>query len=187
MGHHTFDAERAATLEDAGRRYRYVSREELLWALALDGTETVADLGSGTGFYTDDVAARAGHVYGVDIQPAMHDYYREKSLPDNVELVESDVATLPFADDALDAAVSTMTYHEFASDDALAELARTIRPGGRLVVADWSAGGEGEAGAPLTERYDLDTVTRALAGAGFEMELATDRPETLFVAAVRDE
>jgi ubiquinone/menaquinone biosynthesis C-methylase UbiE len=187
MGHHTFDAERAATLEDAGRRYRYVSREELLWALALDGTETVADLGSGTGFYTDDVAARAGHVYGVDIQPAMHDYYREKSLPDNVELVESDVATLPFADDALDAAVSTMTYHEVASDDALAELARAMRPGGRLVVADWSGGGEGEAGPPLTERYDLDTVTRALAGAGFEMELATDRPETLFVAAVRDE
>lgn len=69
MGHHTFDATDAANLEDAGRRYRSVSREELLWALALDGTETVADLGSGTGFYTDDIAARAGHVYGVDIQP----------------------------------------------------------------------------------------------------------------------
>ncbi|MDZ7745699.1 MAG: methyltransferase domain-containing protein [Halobacteriales archaeon] len=186
MGHHTFDAEQAATLEDPGRRYRYVSREELLWKLALDGTETVADLGSGTGFYTDDVAAKAGHVYGIDIQPAMHDYYRQKTLPDNVELVETDVASLPFADDALDAAVSTMTYHEFASDDALTELSRAIRPDGRLVVADWSTDGEGEAGPPLTERYGLGDVTDALQSVGFKIELAASRPETLFVAAVRE-
>jgi len=186
MGHHTFDAANAANLEDAGRRYRSVSREELLWALALDGTETVADLGSGTGFYTDDIAARAGHVYGVDIQPAMHDYYREKGHSDNVELIESDVATLPFEDGTLDGAVATMTYHEFASDDALDEIARTVRRGGRFVVADWSADGAGEIGPPLAERYGLDAVTEAVRDAGFGIELAADRPETLFVAAVRE-
>ena len=56
MGFHTFDAEKAGRLEDAGRRYQSVSREELVGALDLTGAETVADLGSGTGFYTDDVA-----------------------------------------------------------------------------------------------------------------------------------
>jgi protein-L-isoaspartate O-methyltransferase len=67
MGYHTFDADRGDKLKDAQRRYRFFSAEELLWALSPDGDETVADLGSGTGFYTDDVAPAVDHVYAVDI------------------------------------------------------------------------------------------------------------------------
>jgi predicted TPR repeat methyltransferase len=77
MGHHTFDAGKAAKLEDAAARYRSVSREELLWALDPTGTDAVVDLGSGTGFYTDDVAPHVDRVYAVDVQEAMHDHYRE--------------------------------------------------------------------------------------------------------------
>jgi ubiquinone/menaquinone biosynthesis C-methylase UbiE len=185
MGYHTFDAARASDLEDAARRYRYVSREELLGALVLDGTETVADLGSGTGFYTDDVAPHAERIYGVDIQAEMHGHYREKGVPENVELVESDVANLPFGDGELDRAFSTMTYHEFAGERALAEVARVLRPGGRFVVADWSAEGEGEAGPPLDERFDADAVVSGLRDGGFEIEGRAARPETLFVVATR--
>lgn len=68
MGHHTFDAARADKLEQPERRYRFLSAEELLWALALSPAHTVADLGSGTGFYTDDVAPHAADVYAVDVQ-----------------------------------------------------------------------------------------------------------------------
>lgn len=56
MGHHTFDADGADKLERPERRYRFFSFEELLWALALSPEDTVADLGSGTGFFTDDIA-----------------------------------------------------------------------------------------------------------------------------------
>ena len=66
MGHHTFDADSADKLEKSEQRYRFLSAEELLWALALSPEHTVADLGSGTGFYTDDVAPHAAEVYAVD-------------------------------------------------------------------------------------------------------------------------
>jgi ubiquinone/menaquinone biosynthesis C-methylase UbiE len=186
MGHHTFDVSRAESLEDPAARFEYLSREELLWALALEGGETVADLGSGTGFYTDVVAPPAGPVYAVDIQPAMHAFYREKGVPPNVELVTAAVGELPFEDDHLDRALSTMTYHEFVSADAIAELSRVLESDGRLVIADWSAEGSGESGPPLDERETAASATAALGEAGFHIAFEATRPETFLVVAVSD-
>ncbi|MFB6308083.1 MAG: class I SAM-dependent methyltransferase [Haloarculaceae archaeon] len=186
MGYHTFDASRADRLERAERRYRHLSAEELLWALDPGAGETVVDLGSGTGFYTDDVAPHAGEVYAVDVQPAMHDYYRSKGVPENVTLVTTEIGDLPFAADTVDAAVSTMTYHEFASPDALAEVLRVLRPDGRLVLVDWSADGSGDAGPPLDERYTVDSAVEHLREAGFEIDHSAARPETFVVIATTE-
>ena len=183
MGFHTFDVDRAERLEDPDR-YRWVSAEELIGAVEPAGDDVVADLGSGTGFYTDDVAPHVDSLYAVDLQAEMHEFYREKGSPANVEFVESDVADLPFADGALDAACSTMTYHEFASDEAVAELARVLRSGGRLAVFDWSADGDGEAGPPTDERFGVDDAAEALKAAGFDVVQATTRTETFALVAL---
>ena len=186
MGFHTFDAEMAAELERPDR-YRWVSAEELFGAVTAGPDDraaaTVADLGSGTGFYTDAVASHVERVHGVDGQAEMHAYYRDKGVPENVDLVESDVSDLPFADDAIDAAFSTMTYHEFASDDALAELARVIRPDGRLALFDWSAAGDGAHGPPAGERFAASDAVAALEAAGFDVLRSSERTETFAVIA----
>jgi hypothetical protein len=78
-----------------------------------------------------------------------------------------------------------MTYHEFVSDDALAELARTIVDGGRLVLVDWSANGAGEAGPPTGERRSLADAREALENSGFAVTEGTERPETFHLAATR--
>ncbi|WP_256300107.1 class I SAM-dependent methyltransferase [Haloarchaeobius salinus] len=182
MGFHTFPIDRADALEDPSR-YRYCSREELVAALALDGGETVADLGSGTGFYTDDVAPFAAQVYAVDVQAEMHELYREKGMPENVEPVTAPVDDLPLDDGALDAAFSTMTYHEFAGEGALEELHRVLVPGGRLVTVDWTGSGEGESGPPREERFDAADAVAHHEEAGFTVERADERPETMLLAA----
>lgn len=184
MGFHTFPIDRADALEDPSR-YRYCSREELLELLDPQPTDVVADLGSGTGFYADDVAPFVGTLYAVDVQSAMHDRYREKGLPDGVEPVTSAVDTLPFEDDALDAAYSTMTHHEYAGSEAFAELARVLGPGARLVTVDWSADGSGDSGPPLDERFDLADAIGQFEDAEFDVEIARDRPETFAVVARR--
>ena len=183
MGHHTFDADRADKLEEAERRYRYVSGEELLWALAPDPEDTVADLGSGTGFFTDVVAPHADTVYAIDIQEAMHDHYAEKGIPKNVEPVTTGIEELPFEDGSVDGAFSTMTYHEFASDNALGEIARVLAPTGRLAIVDWSGEGLGEHGPPLDERYTVETASESLREHGFTIEHAFTRPETFLLVA----
>lgn len=182
MGFHTYPIDRADALEDPSR-YRFCSREELLESLALDGGAVVADLGSGTGFYTADVAPFAETVYAVDVQPAMHRRHRENGVPATVELVTAAVGSLPFADASLDAAFSTMTHHEYASAEALAELARVLRSDGRLVTIDWSADGSGDDGPPLEERFGPEAVTTQLETAGFAIETVRERPETFAVVA----
>ena len=93
-----------------------------------------------------------------------------------------------------------MTFHEFASEEGLAEVARVLRDGARFVVADWTANGisgseatggstdasvgDGESGPPVTERYDRDEALEFLEGAGFEPVRADERPETFFVVAI---
>jgi len=181
MGFHTFDVSRADRLEDDSR-YRYVSVDELLALFDPEGA-VVADLGSGTGFYTDDVAPYAERVYAVDVQPEMHDYYRSKGVPGNVEFVTAGAADLPFEDGGLDAAFSTMTFHEFASEAALVEVARVLADGGRLGVADWTARGRGEGGPPLGERYDLEAAVEMAEAAGLAVEHGDERRETLVFSA----
>lgn len=183
MGHHTFDADGAAELEDASKRYRRISEEELLWALEPSSETTVADLGSGTGFFTDVIASLSDHVYAVDIQEEMHEFYREKGVPENVDLILSGIEELPFETDELNVALSTMTYHEFASEAALEELRRVIVSDGKLVVFDWAADGPGDAGPPVDERYSIDETTTKLDAAGFDVSFQAIRSETFLVIA----
>jgi ubiquinone/menaquinone biosynthesis C-methylase UbiE len=182
MGYHTFDSDQADRLEDPSR-FKYVSVDELLALFDPTPESTVADLGSGTGFYTDEIAPYAGHVYAVDVQEEMQDHYRANGVPEPVELVTANVTDLPFDDDALDGAVSTMTYHEFASDAALSELARVCRPGARVGIADWTAEGAGERGPPLSERFGATDAATAFEAAGFDVDRAEDRRETFVLSA----
>jgi len=186
MDYHTFSVENADRLEDAAARYRNLSAEELVWALDPDPDDAVVDLGSGTGFYTDDVAPHAGRVHAVDVQEGMHDRYREKGVPENVTLVTSDTDPLPFDDESMDAVYTTNTFHELPRA-AVTESARVLGPGGRFVVADWSADGRGERGPPLDQRHTADSASEVLADAGFDIDFVAVRPETFLLVGVVDD
>lgn len=182
MGFHTYPVGRADDLNDVSR-YVSLSVDELLFALDPAPGMVVADLGSGTGFYTDDVAPYFGTLYAIDLQSAMHERYRERGVPGNVTLLTAGIDALPLADDHLDAAFSTMTYHEFGSAEALDELRRVLRPGGRVALADWTATGEGDRGPSLDERFSAAEATERLESHGFTVERADDRRETFVVTA----
>jgi len=184
MGFHTFDPAETDRLEDP-TRFRFCSREELLESLPTGPDSLVLDIGSGTGFYTDEIAPFVGQICGLDVQPAMHRQYADSGVPANVSLVTADAGRLPFSDGRFDASVSTMTFHESASESSLAELARVIDAGGRAVFVDWSRAGKGESGPPVDERYDVDTAGAMLSDAGFSILTATERSETFKLVGER--
>lgn len=178
---HTFDVGRADRLEDVAR-FRYCSRDELV-ALVGPDAERVVDLGSGTGFYTREVAPHIGTCYGLDVQRAMHDLQRERGVPENVSLVTAEVDALPLADDSIDVAFSTMTFHEFCTSTGLAEVARVLRSGGRFVTVDWSAEGDGADGPPMGDRQSAASAATLVREVGLEVARAEERPETFVLLA----
>lgn len=98
----------------------------------------VGDLGCGTGHAAEALAPFVRRVVAVDDSPAMLDAARRRlSRFDNVDLRGGALEALPVADGELDAAVAILVLHHLPEPEkALAEVARSLKPGGRLVIVD---------------------------------------------------
>ena len=106
--------------------------------------ERVLDVGCGFGTTTIEAAecvAPSGRVLGVDISAAMLEPARQRvaaAAIGNIELLEADAQVHPFAAGAFDAMISRFGLMFFEDPDAaFANLARALRPGGRLVFVCW--------------------------------------------------
>ena len=95
------------------------------------GGDRVLDACCGTGDLALEAERAGGHVTGLDFSERMLDRARRKS--DTVEWVRGDVLALPFADGSFDAATVGFGIRNVEDlEGALRELARVLRPGGRL-------------------------------------------------------
>jgi ubiquinone/menaquinone biosynthesis C-methylase UbiE/DNA-binding transcriptional ArsR family regulator len=110
---------------------------QLLPAL-LDPDVVVGDLGCGSGRIAATIAPYARAVVAVDSSPEMLDVARARLADfDNVQLIQGRIEDLPLESASLDLALVVHLLHHVADPSAaLAEVARVLRPGGRLVIAD---------------------------------------------------
>lgn len=108
-----------------------------LAALA-DRDWTVGDLGCGTGQVSAALAPFVARVIAVDASGAMLLAAKKRLQGSiNVDLRRGDLEALPIDAARLDAAMLMLVLHHVAEPDrALAEVARTLKPGGRLVIVD---------------------------------------------------
>lgn len=114
-------------------------------ALGASAGERILDLGCGPGFYVAELLERVGpegSVAGVDTSKPMLALAAQRvGQSDNAELLEAAAGELPFPDASFDAAVSVQVLEYVEDvDQALAELHRVLRPGGRVVLwdVDWT-------------------------------------------------
>jgi SAM-dependent methyltransferase len=95
----------------------------------------VLDAACGTGRYSAYLESRGHRIIGVDRSPAMLAKARRK-LPES-EFREGDLEALPLEPASVDVAVCALAMvHLPEVDKAVAELARVVRPGGRVIISD---------------------------------------------------
>jgi len=97
-------------------------------------TGRVLDVGCGTGRVTAALAARGAKAWGVDPSAAMLEVARSR-VPRGAGLREGRAEGLPFRDGWFDAAVCWLTVHLWDRPRGFAEVARVLRPGGRVAIA----------------------------------------------------
>jgi SAM-dependent methyltransferase len=105
--------------------------EAAAWLVGQEAA-TVLELGAGTGKLTAGLAALGHDVFATDPDRAMLDRL-EANLPD-VRTAVGSAEEIPLGDRSVDVVVAAQAFHWFDLDVALPEIARVLKPGGRIAV-----------------------------------------------------
>lgn len=179
-------------LLDAPDRDQWQKPELIMDALGIADGSVVADLGAGGAWFTLHIARRVGPngvVYAEDIQPAMLQVIGQRMQVENLLNVRPVLGTPsdPRLPKGLDAALIVDSYHEM--DDSanptqvvtlLKNIARSLKPQGRLGIVDFKPGGGGPGPAP-DQRVDPKSVIEAANAAGLQLISREEIPPFLFL------
>lgn len=132
-----------------GKAFR-MFRQRMLHLAALQPGETVLDVGCGTGTLALEAVVcvgQTGHVVGIDPSPQQLARARQKTtrrgLPLDFQL--GVIEQLPFPEKIFDVVFSSLMMHHLpvpVKRQGLGEIARVLKPGGRLIIADFTHKGD---------------------------------------------
>jgi ubiquinone/menaquinone biosynthesis C-methylase UbiE len=141
----------------------------------MDGMKVV-DIGAGSGFYSFDAGRRVGNtgrVYAVDVQKDLLERLRAAGASQglrNIEVIWGNAEKLggtKLKEGIADRAIASNVLFQIEKpDDFCLELKRVLKPGGKLLVVDWS---EGSALSPKT-LVPIATAQALFEKAGFKLE-----------------
>ncbi len=154
--------------------------EQLLSALQIRPGATVADIGSGTGYFTWRLAqhvGRQGKVYAVDVQQSMLDLTKAAVAAhklSNVEYVLATESSPRLPERSVDFVFIAYAYHEFGDPDAvMAAIRRALKPGGRVLVLEYAKESNIAPASPL-HKMSFEEIRREIQPMGFVIDQLLD-------------
>ena len=170
-----------ATFEGESREV-FTARHEVVEAFGIRPGQRVADIGAGTGFYSDLFAQEAGDkgwVYAVDISTRFLEHInQEYGDTANLTAVLGREDSVQLPPDSIDMAFLCDTYHHFEyPDSTMRSIHKALAPGGTVVIVDFERiPGE-------TRQWTLDhvragkaTTRKEMEAFGFELQLVGVEP-----------
>jgi ubiquinone/menaquinone biosynthesis C-methylase UbiE len=149
--------------------------DEVMDALGIADGSAVADLGAGGGWFTIRLARRVGPngvVFAEDVQPEMIEAITrrvEREGLTNVKPILGAPTDPRLPEAALDAVLVVGVYHEVEDPVALLRnIARALKPRGRLGIIDFTKEGFGP-GPPIEERVEPERVIKDADAAGLTL------------------
>lgn len=127
--------DRTNTVLSAGNDFLW--RLSTVRAVAPQAGERILDIAAGTGTSSAALAKNGARVVAVDFSSGMIEQGRRKHK--NIEFIEADAQKLPFGDNEFDAVSISFGLRNIRDPKvALAEMYRVLKPGGRLVICEFS-------------------------------------------------
>ena len=165
------------TTGDYGRVTSHLrqSSESFVLRFPVSAGMRVLDVACGTGQAAIPLARAGAEVTGVDIAPGWLAQAREQAAAENLpaRFDEGDAEDLPYADASFDLVVSLIgAMFAPRPERVAAELTRVCRPGGRIVMANWTPGG-------FVGRFFATLGRHAPSPPGMPTPLAWGEPETV--------
>lgn len=157
-----------ARILDDPERDSWQKPHEVITALKLTGQETVADIGSGTGYFANRLARHARRVFAVDIDSKLLEISL-KTAPSNVTpvLASPDDPRLP--EGSSDVIFFCDVVHHIENRGAYFEkVKKALKPGGRVVVIDFHKR-EMKIGPPPEMKIDRSEMVKEFERAGFRL------------------
>lgn len=170
--HPPSSAEYAKVLEDPSRD-EWQKPHDVITSLGLKPTDTVADIGAGTGYFARRFALHAGKVYAVDIDEKLLEIARDHAppnletilaAPDDPRLPSAQVDTIFFCD---------VLHHIDNRPAYYAKLAKALKQGGRIVVIDFYKK-ELPVGPPPEMKLSAEEIVAEFQKAGFALAKQLD-------------
>ncbi len=170
---HSFGgAEKWARVFDDPKRDAWQKPHEVIQALALKPDAVIADIGSGTGYFSARFANRVpkGRVYGVDTEPDMVKYLAERAKREGLKNITAvtgapDDPRLP---EKVDLIIMVDVYHHVGDRDRyFRKLSDSLKPGGRIAIIDFRM--DSPNGPPKSARIAPDRVKAEMKGAGYAL------------------
>lgn len=166
-------------LYEGFNRDKWQQPEQVIQTLNLEPGDRVADLGSGSGYFTfrlADAVGLAGRVYAVDIDAAMNADLAERVQEQgyqNIEVILATPGDPGLSENSIDLIFSSNTYHHLENRAAyFANLRQYLRPEGRIAIIDFSE--ESWLGHLIGHYTSSKVIQRELQEAGYTLEQELD-------------
>ena len=168
---HSFgDAQKWAQIFDDPKRDAWQKPHEVIQALKLKPDAVIADIGSGTGYFSARFANMVpkGRVYGLDTEPDMVKYLADRAKREGLKNVTAVLAQPgdPRLPEKADVVVLIDVYHHITNrEQYFRQLQASLKPGGRLAVIDFRM--DSPEGPPKAARLAPEQVKAELQRAGY--------------------
>lgn len=171
--HRFEDAQKWARVFDDPRRDAWQKPHEVIRALALKPDAIIADIGSGTGYFSMRFAHMVpkGRVYGVDTEPDMVKYLAERAKREGMGNVISLAATPgdPRLPEKADLVILVDVFHHIDDRERyFSKLRDSLKPGGRVAIIDFHM--DSPVGPPKAARIAPEQVNAEFMRAGYSLE-----------------
>jgi len=176
--HHSFDnPEEWAKRFDGPERDAWQLPDRVLATLNLQSGQAVADIGSGTGYFSIRLAklSAAPKVFGADIEPSMVTYLRERATKEGLTNVVSVQASAdsPNLPEPVDLILIVDTYHHIGNRAVyFRKLAASLKPGGRIAIIDFKP--DSPEGPPAQFRFSPGKLRAEMSKAGYKLAAQYD-------------